>query len=77
MPPAQVAENQPLCSRIIAVRGNCDSEDQMLLHFPMTAPWQQVLLEKCRLFLTHIIFLARIISGALAMSSFTAILIFR
>ncbi len=27
--------------------------DQMLLHFPITAPWQQVLLEKQRLFLTH------------------------
>lgn len=26
---------------------------QMLLHFPITAPWQQVLLEKQRLFLTH------------------------
>ncbi|MGP3592291.1 phosphodiesterase [Vagococcus sp. WN89Y] len=40
--------------RIIAVRGNCDSEvDQMLLHFPITAPWQQVLLDERRLFLTH------------------------
>mgnify|MGYP001040399374 CR=1 FL=1 len=39
---------------ILCVRGNCDSEvDQMLLHFPITAPWQQVLLEKQRLFLTH------------------------
>ena len=44
----------PLAEKIIAVRGNCDSEvDQMLLHFPITAPWQQVLLEKQRLFLTH------------------------
>ena len=44
----------PFASRIIAVRGNCDSEvDQMLLHFPLTAPWQQVLLENSRLFLTH------------------------
>ncbi|GJL40019.1 TPA: phosphodiesterase [Enterobacter chengduensis] len=53
--PAQVAEKlNPLASRIIAVRGNCDSEvDQMLLHFPLTAPWQQVLLEQHRLFLTH------------------------
>lgn len=40
--------------RIIAVRGNCDSEvDQMLLSFPITAPWQHVLLPKNRLFLTH------------------------
>ncbi|BFU35063.1 phosphodiesterase [Enterobacter asburiae] len=53
--PAQVAEKlNPYTSRIIAVRGNCDSEvDQMLLHFPLTAPWQQVLLEQSRLFLTH------------------------
>ncbi|SQD02860.1 putative phosphodiesterase [Escherichia coli] len=37
------------------MRGNCDSEvDQMLLHFPITAPWQQVLLEKPTVcFLTH------------------------
>ena len=38
--PAQVAEKlNHFASRIIAVRGNCDSEvDQMLLHFPITAP---------------------------------------
>lgn len=53
--PAQVAEKlNHFASRIIAVRGNCDSEvDQMLLHFPITAPWQQVLMENSRLFLTH------------------------
>ncbi len=53
--PAQVAERlNEQASRIIAVRGNCDSEvDQMLLHFPITAPWQQVLLPEHRLFLTH------------------------
>ncbi len=53
--PAQVAERlNTEAERIIAVRGNCDSEvDQMLLHFPITAPWQQVLLEQGRLFLTH------------------------
>ena len=53
--PAQVADRlNALASRIIAVRGNCDSEvDQMLLHFPMTAPWQQILTENLRLFLTH------------------------
>lgn len=53
--PAQVAERlNEQASRIIAVRGNCDSEvDQMLLHFPITAPWQQVLLAERRLFLTH------------------------
>ncbi|ABP61514.1 phosphodiesterase [Enterobacter sp. 638] len=53
--PAQVADKlNQYAGEIIAVRGNCDSEvDQMLLHFPITAPWQQVLLENCRLFLTH------------------------
>ncbi|MDK9364772.1 phosphodiesterase [Lelliottia wanjuensis] len=53
--PAQVAEKlNQYADKIIAVRGNCDSEvDQMLLHFPITAPWQQVLLENTRLFLTH------------------------
>ena len=53
--PAQVAERlNEQASRIIAVRGNCDSEvDQMLLQFPITAPWQQILTDKQRLFLTH------------------------
>jgi putative phosphoesterase len=53
--PAEVAGKlNSLAAKIIAVRGNCDSEvDQMLLHFPITAPWQQILLERCRLFLTH------------------------
>lgn len=53
--PAHVAERlNEQASRIVAVRGNCDSEvDQMLLTFPITAPWQQVLLPERRLFLTH------------------------
>ena len=53
--PAKVAERlNEVAHKVIAVRGNCDSEvDQMLLHFPITAPWQQVLLEKQRLFLMH------------------------
>lgn len=53
--PADVADRlNAYASQIIAVRGNCDSEvDQMLLHFPITAPWQQILLENCRLFVTH------------------------
>lgn len=53
--PAAVAQclNQ-VADKVIAVRGNCDSEvDQMLLDFPITAPWQQVLLPQQRLFLTH------------------------
>lgn len=38
----------------VAVRGNCDSEvDQMLLNFPISAPWQQLLLPERRVFLTH------------------------
>lgn len=53
--PADVAVKlNGVAQRVIAVRGNCDSEvDQMLLEFPMTAPWQQVLSERARLFLTH------------------------
>lgn len=53
--PARVAERlNAEAARIIAVRGNCDSEvDQMLLRFPITAPWQQVLTAQQRLFLTH------------------------
>lgn len=53
--PARVAESlNQVADRVIAVRGNCDSEvDQMLLHFPLMAPWQQVLLPSGRLFLTH------------------------
>ncbi|EAW1147810.1 phosphodiesterase [Salmonella enterica subsp. arizonae serovar 38:z4,z23:-] len=53
--PAQVAERlNAVATQIIAVRGNCDSEvDQMLLHFPITAPWQKILTQERRLFLTH------------------------
>lgn len=53
--PAEVAAQlNTVADKIIAVRGNCDSEvDQMLLHFPLTAPWQQVITEQQRLFLTH------------------------
>ena len=40
--------------KIIAVRGNCDSEvDQMLLHFPLMADYAQVFADGTRLFLTH------------------------
>ncbi|ATF91750.1 Phosphodiesterase yfcE [Cedecea neteri] len=53
--PSAVAQSlNSVADKIIAVRGNCDSEvDQMLLQFPITAPWQQVLLAHQRLFLTH------------------------
>lgn len=43
-----------LSSKIIAVRGNCDSEvDQMVLDFPITSTYSMVLYENHRLFLTH------------------------
>ncbi len=54
--PPQVAEllNQ-YADKIIAVRGNCDSEvDQMLLSFPMMSDYAWILLASGqRLFLTH------------------------
>ena len=53
--PAKVAEVlNTVAEKIIAVRGNCDSEvDQMLLNFPITAPFAQILLPGQRLFVTH------------------------
>lgn len=40
--------------RIIAVRGNCDSEvDEMVLDFPIMATYSIILYEGKRLFLTH------------------------
>lgn len=40
--------------KIIAVRGNCDSEvDQMVLDFPMTADYTIILYNGRRLFLSH------------------------
>lgn len=79
--PGEVAERlNSVAERIVAVRGNCDSEvDQMLLRFPMTAPWQQVLSERYRLFLTHGHLYSRIICRRwpLAMSWHMAILIYR
>ncbi|MDC0611610.1 phosphodiesterase [Vibrio sp.] len=54
--PASVAERLNYFSdRIVAVRGNCDSEvDQMLLEFPALSDFSWVLLESGhRLFLTH------------------------
>lgn len=54
--PAKVADllNQ-YADKIVAVRGNCDSEvDQMLLSFPMMTDYAWVVLESGqRLFLTH------------------------
>lgn len=53
--PAEVAELlNTIKDRIIAVRGNCDSEvDQMLLDFPMTADYQTIPLAGYLLFATH------------------------
>lgn len=53
--PAAVAERlNQLAPHIMAVRGNCDSEvDQMLLNFPMTAPYNQLLVDGRRWFVTH------------------------
>lgn len=40
--------------RIIAVRGNCDSEvDEMVLDFPIMATYSNILYNNRRLFLTH------------------------
>lgn len=53
--PAAVAERLNLLApRVMAVRGNCDSEvDQMLLHFPLTAPYNQLLVDERRWFVSH------------------------
>lgn len=43
-----------LGDKIIAVRGNCDSEvDQMVLDFPLMASYNSLFLGKRRVFLTH------------------------
>jgi len=40
--------------KVIAIRGNCDSEvDGMLLHFPITAEYQNIILHNGKLFATH------------------------
>lgn len=41
-------------NKIIAIRGNCDSEvDQMVLNFPMLSDYSTLLYENIRIFLTH------------------------
>lgn len=41
-------------NKIIAVRGNCDSEvDQMVLKYPITADYNMILWEDKKIFLTH------------------------
>ncbi len=53
--PKEVAEllNQHK-DKIIAIRGNCDSEvDQMLLEFPMMSDYTEIMLENYKIFATH------------------------
>ena len=53
-PKEVLAMLNPLASRIIAVRGNCDSEvDQMVLDFPCMADYALVYDGARQLFLTH------------------------
>ncbi len=53
--PEEVARALNRCAeKIIAVRGNCDSEvDEMVLDFPLATVFSTVLLEGRRLFMTH------------------------
>lgn len=53
--PSKVAELlNSYKEKIIAVRGNCDSEvDQMLLQFPMLGDYAVILYNGIRIFLTH------------------------
>mgnify|MGYP001394871022 CR=1 FL=1 len=53
--PKKVAEIlNSLSDRIIAVRGNCDSEvDEMVIDFPIMATYSTILYDNKRLFLTH------------------------
>lgn len=53
-PAAVAARLNGLAPGIMAVRGNCDSEvDQMLLDFPITAPYNQLLVDGRRWFVSH------------------------
>jgi len=43
-----------LADKVVAVRGNCDSEvDQMMLTFPMMGDYAQLVVEGQRFFVTH------------------------
>ena len=53
-PQGIVQRLKPYADRIVAVRGNCDSEvDQMLLPFPIMSDYALLVDEGKRLFLTH------------------------
>ena len=53
--PKQIAATlNDMADKVIAIRGNCDSEvDQMLLDFPIMADYALVVDEGKRLFMTH------------------------
>ncbi len=52
--PGIVDRLNALADRIVAVRGNCDSEvDQMLLKFPCMADYAMLVVENKRILLTH------------------------
>lgn len=53
--PQAVAERlNAYADRIVAVRGNCDSEvDQMLLRFPIQSTYTYVVVDGLRFFITH------------------------
>lgn len=53
-PKAVIAALNLLSDKITAVRGNCDAEvDQMVLHFPITADYNSLFIEKRRIFMSH------------------------
>ncbi|MGY5453193.1 phosphodiesterase [Agarivorans sp. MS3-6] len=53
-PLAVAADLNAIAERIIAVRGNCDSEvDQALCDFPLLADYNQLLMAKRKVFLCH------------------------
>ncbi len=53
-PKEVIALLNPMADKILAVRGNCDSEvDQMVMEFPIMAPYSQILAGKRTVFLTH------------------------
>ena len=53
-PQAIVERLNPLADRIVAIRGNCDSEvDQMLLDFPILSDYALLVEGGRRIFLTH------------------------
>lgn len=53
-PKEVIAMLNAMSDKILAVRGNCDSEvDQMVMSFPIMAPYSQVLIGHKTVFLTH------------------------